>query len=317
MKLQTSIPISPVIPQIDYDSNMLLLGSCFADHITKKLTYHKFRLSSNPFGILFHSEAIKELLWRSSELKSYTAEELFFLNDTWHSYDAHSDLNHSTKEATLQALNSALEATHKQISKSTHIIITLGTAWVYRHSQTDRIVANCHKVPQREFTKELLSVKRIIRSLEQIIDILKSANQKAIIIFTVSPVRHLKDGFVENARSKAHLVSAVHQLIDGEQYFYFPAYEIIMDELRDYRYYNKDMVHPSEVAIDYIWERFKDVWIKESAFGIMKEVDHIQKGLLHRPFNPQSDKHKQFLKELQSKIAAIQETYPFMEFESV
>ena len=316
MKLQTTIPLSPIIPQIGYDSRMLLLGSCFAEHIAGKLNYHKFQIYSNPFGILFHPQAIKEFLLRSARLNKYTEQELFFLNDAWHCYDAHSDLSNSAKEAALKGLNSALELTYQQINESTHVIITLGTAWVYRHKQTDHIVANCHKIPQGEFSKELLSVKKVIQNLEQIIDILRSANPEIVIVFTVSPVRHLKDGFVENTRSKSHLLTAVHQLIDNKQNFYFPAYEIVMDELRDYRFYDKDMVHPSAVAIDYIWERFKNVWIQESDYSTMAEVDHIQKGLRHRPFNPNSPKHKEFLKELQAKMATIQESYPFMEFES-
>jgi len=207
-------------------------------------------------------------------------------------------------------LNTAIAQTNNQLHNATHVIITLGTSWTYRHIETDEIVGNCHKVPQKKFLHELLSVEEIVTSLENICVLLKDLNPKITILFTVSPVRHLKDGFVENTQSKAHLISAIHQIIDKKNsLYYFPSYEIMMDDLRDYRFYSNDMVHPNETAINYIWEQFQKVWIHENTNSIQKEVDTIQKGLAHRPFNENSEQHQLFLKELQNKIELFKTNY--------
>ncbi len=315
MKLRTSIPLKSDFPQIGYTSNILLLGSCFAEHLASKLTYYKFQNTSNPFGILFNPVAIENLLYRSLERQRYMENELFYLNGLWHCFDAHSDLSRQSNKDTLDALNKALENTHEQVLEASHIVITLGTAWVYRHLESEHVVANCHKVPQKEFAKELLSVEEISKALGKIIDLIKTANKGATILFTVSPVRHLKDGFVENNRSKAHLISAIHSLVDGKAVKYFPSYELVMDELRDYRYYARDMVHPNELAVDYVWERFKEVWIDVHSLPIMEAVAQVQKGLEHRPIHPGSENHKEFIQNLELKIADLKSDYPHMDFE--
>ena len=314
MKLQTNIPLKRASSLIHYSSNIMLLGSCFAEHIAAKLNYHKFRILSNPFGILFHPGAIENLIKRALDKKHYTEEEVFEYNEKWQCYDAHSDLNREDAQSTVRTLNEALKSTNKQINKSTHFIITLGTAWVYRLKETGQIVANCHKVPQSKFSKELLSVNEIKASLENIVSKVKAINNDSVMIFTVSPVRHLKDGFVENTQSKSHLITAVHQLTDNKQLFYFPSYELMMDELRDYRFYDRDLIHPNETAIDYIWDKFKIVWIDEKDYAVMDKVEQIQKGLLHKPFNPNSEQHQQFITGLEKKVKDLQAIYPFMKF---
>ncbi len=318
MKLQTQIPLEKAGNQIGYGSQLLLLGSCFVENMGRKLDYFKFRQLQNPFGILFHPLAIENLMGRAILKKSYSESDIFFRNERWHCFDAHSNLSDTSKENLLKKLNDALEATSSQIAKVSHIIITLGTAWVYRHTTSGNIVANCHKVPQREFSKELLAVDDIANGLERTIKHAQSINKDIQFVFTVSPVRHLKDGFIENQRSKAHLISAMHEVfktsvtpsaVEG----YFPSYEIMMDELRDYRFYDRDMIHPNQLAIDYIWEKFKQTWILEEAYATMEKVDDIQKGLQHRPFNPGSEQHRKFRKTLETKIATIRQEYPFME----
>ena len=325
MKLQTQVPLQTAHGQVDYLSQLFLLGSCFVENIGKKLDYYKFRSLQNPFGILFHPKAIENLLSKSIQVFNYTEEDVFYHNERWHCFDAHSDLSDVSKEELLRKLNDGLKDTRQQISISTHIVITLGTAWGYRKLESNAIVANCHKVPQKEFSKDLLSVENIVESLETIVDLIQSVNPTAQIIFTVSPVRHLKDGFVENQQSKAHLISAIGKVLSSRadlacrqagsrEKHYFPSYEIMMDELRDYRFYKSDMVHPNELAVDYIWEKFKSVWISKEAFSTMEKVEEIQRGMLHRPFNPKSEEHQKFLNSLHHKIADLQKEYSFIKF---
>jgi len=213
-------------------------------------------------------------------------------------------------------LNDLIESIHFQIIKSTHLIITLGTSWVYRNTETNEIVANCHKIPQKQFTKELLSVEVVKESLQSIIGLIASVNPNAKFIFTVSPVRHIKDGFVENNASKALLISAVYQIVNRQRskVNYFPSYEIMLDELRDYRFYAEDMLHPNQIAIDYIWMKFLETYIKEEEFNMMQQVGDVQKALQHRPFNPNSESHQQFLEKVKGKIAQIQIKLPHIRF---
>lgn len=314
MKLQTQIRLEKQSENlIDYNSNMLLLGSCFSENIGKKLDYFKFQNTQNPFGILFHPKAIEALIERAIHNNLYSEDDLFFHNEQWHCFDVHSKLSNPSKDALLKGLNFILEVTHQQIKQSSHIIITLGTSWVYRNIKDNAIVANCHKVPQKQFKKELMSVEDISKSLGNILGLIRSINYQATIIFTVSPVRHIKDGFIQNTKSKAHLITAIHQVIKNQS-FYFPSYEIMMDELRDYRFYNEDMIHPNQTAINYIWDKFKTVWISEECIRTMETVDSIQKGLHHKPFNPKSETHQKFLKNLEAKIAQLQSNFPHIVF---
>jgi lysophospholipase L1-like esterase len=316
MKLQTEIPLYPQQhDQIDYNSKILLLGSCFVENIGEKLDYFKFQNWLNPFGIVFHPAAIENLITNAINEKKYSEKDIFFHNEQWHCFEAHSKLSHSSKSDVLKTLNEQVKLTFQQIQESSHIIITLGTAWVYRYIESDEIVANCHKVQQKKFLKELLSVDEVSESVQSIVALIKSVNPSASIIFTVSPVRHLKDGFIENSQSKAHLITAVHQLVDPQyKVHYFPSYEIMMDELRDYRFYSEDMLHPNKTAIQYIWEKFQQSWIIHNSQNIMTEVDIIQKGLRHKPFNQNSKSHQKFLENLNVKIKHIQDIYSHFHF---
>ncbi|MCF6280284.1 MAG: GSCFA domain-containing protein [Flavobacteriaceae bacterium] len=314
MNFRTQIPITSTTlsnrSQINHKSKILLFGSCFTKNIGEKLNYFKFQNIINPFGILFHPKAIENSITNAINEKEYTKNDVFLHNERWHCFDAHSELSNSSKEELLLNLNSAVKLTNQQIFKSTHIIITLGTAWIYRFINNDKIVANCHKIPQKKILKEILSVDEIITSLESIISLVKSINPKVKIIFTVSPVRHLKDGFIENTQSKAHLLTAIHQVVEPRNHtHYFPSYEIMLDDLRDYRFYKRDMIHPNETAIEYIWQQFQNTWIDTNSYNLMNEIDTIQKGLSHRPFNENSTQHQEFLENLQLKINKIQEQY--------
>jgi lysophospholipase L1-like esterase len=316
MKLQTNISIKQQADNlIDYHSKILLLGSCFSENIGNKLSYFKFQSKQNPFGILFHPKAIENLISRAIKEELYTEKELTFNNERWHCFDAHSSLSAADKSALLTNLNSALIHTKKQLKGATHVFITLGTSWVYRSLETNAIVANCHKIPQDEFSKELLSVAEISKILEQLIALFKSINKTISVTFTVSPVRHLKDGFIENTRSKAHLIAGIHTVINSENNtYYFPSYEIVMDELREYRFYNEDMLHPNTTAINYIWEKFVSTWFSREAQETMQEVETIQKGISHRPFNEKSEQHQQFIKKLDIKKGTLLLRFPFLKF---
>ena len=309
MNFRTNIQLQKEENQIDYASKLLLIGSCFSENISKKLAYYKFDVASNPFGILFNPKAIETLIEHSLNEKVYTEKDIFLINERWHCFDAHSDLSASDKNELLQNLNNAVKSTNKRLKESSHTIITLGTSWIYKFIETNAIVGNCHKVPQKKFVKELLSVDEISASLKNICLHISEVNPTATIIFTVSPVRHIKDGFTENSLSKAYLITAIHETIRVYNGRYFPSFEMMMDDLRDYRFYNSDMVHPNETAVDYIWEQFKHVWIQENTFSIMKDVSIIQKGLAHKPFNQNSEQHQKFLTDLNQKTQDLENNY--------
>ncbi len=316
MLLQTNISFvkEPYNP-IHYESKVCLLGSCFSEHMGEKLLYYKFKTFQNPLGILFHPKAIENVILKAINQEVFTEADIFFLNERWHCFDAHSELSHPDKEIMLENLNKRLQETYTTLQEASHVIITLGTAWTYRHIETDALVANCHKVPQKKFLKEILSVDEVSESVENCVVLLKSINPKITVLFTVSPVRHLKDGFVENQRSKAHLLAGIHQHVSRRhQVHYFPSYELMLDELRDYRFYADDMIHPSALAVNYIWEKFQHAWISHESEKTMETVETIQKGLAHKPFNPDSAQHQKFLANLQAKIEQVQTEYPFMEF---
>ena len=320
MNFTTKINIPKNPNPIDYNSKIVSLGSCFAENMGSKFQYFKFQNVTNPFGIVFNPVSIERIIERVINNSLFTEKDSFFHNERWHCFDVHSDLSHSSKEELLKNLNQILIETKKQLKLATHIIITYGTSWVYRNIEKDAIVANCHKVPQKQFTKELLTVTTIQESIEKTICLIQSINPNCNFIFTVSPVRHLKDGFVENQVSKTHLITSVYHVLKESEIcnlktaIYFPSYEIMMDELRDYRFYAEDMLHPSQVAIDYIWERFKEATISETAYVAMEIVESIQKSLQHRPFNPNSESHQKFEANLQMKITKLVSQYSFMKF---
>lgn len=320
MQFRTPIPIPKSDYPIDYQSKVVSLGSCFAENMAEQFHYFKFQNSCNPFGIIFNPVSLEKIIKRGVEKDYFTEKDIFFHNDLWHCYEVHSELSHPDKDLFLTQLNALVVAFYLQISEASHVIITYGTAWVYRHIDSAKIVANCHKVPQKQFVKELLSAATIEKSIQNSIGFIQNINPDCRFIFTVSPVRHIKDGFAENTLSKSHLISAIHQVLEDsaicnlKSAIYFPSYEIMMDELRDYRFYAEDMLHPNTVAVDYIWQRFKETSISETAFAVMEEVGTIQKSLAHKPFNPNSESHLKFQSKLREKITKLESQYPFMKF---
>ena len=320
MKLQTNIPLAKQSENlIDYSANVLLLGSCFSENVGGRLEYYKFKNCINPFGILFHPLAIENLIEKAAGNHVYT-DQVFRHNEQWSCFEAHSKLDGKTKEDVLINLNEACQLTRKQLEMASHIIITYGTSWVYKHKETESYVANCHKIPQKAFQKELLSIEAIETSIQRTINAINKVNSNVQIIFTVSPVRHLKDGFNENSHSKAHLISAVGNFLNQNSTIknirptYFPSYEIMLDELRDYRFYKEDMVHPNKTAINYIFEKFAETWMHPNAFSTMKEVEYIQKAMNHKPFNPNSTSHQEFVDNLEKRIESLITQYQHITF---
>ena len=315
MKLTTPIKLSRQNPPINYSSKVLLLGSCFAQNMGAKLEYYKFQQCTNPFGILFHPVAIEKLITRAVNQTWFTSKDVFLQNEQWHCFLAHSKLSNTSEEDLISALNSALEKLRFSLLEASHVVFTFGTAWVYKHLEKDTIVANCHKVPQKEFVKQLLSPDDVSDVLLGIETKLRTINPTCSIINTVSPVRHIKDGLIANSRSKAHLIAGVQEIVSPEKLnYYFPSYEIMMDELRDYRYYKEDLIHPNQTAIHLIWEKFLSSWVASETFEIQKKIAVIQNGLLHIPFNENSKAHIHFKKDLETKISEIKEQLPWATF---
>lgn len=311
---RTIVPIHPNKAQIQFESKIVSFGSCFSLNMAKKLSYHKMRTVSNPFGILFHPLAIEKVIRKSVKNELFTEKDFFFRDDKWLCFDLHSELSQPTLDSAVERANQQLIISQKALQSSDFIFITLGTAWVYTH-ETGKVVANCHKVPQQHFSKRLLSLLEIENSLQCIFQLVNIINPKIHCICTISPVRHLKDGFTENNISKSLLISSLHSVIKKSSHTsYFPAYEIMMDELRDYRFYADDMLHPSDVAIDYIWKRFTESYFSPDCLSILKEVDAIQKRLQHRPFNTNSKSFISFQEQLHKKITLLKKRFPFVEF---
>jgi hypothetical protein len=314
MDFRTPVTIARETNTIGYGQKTVFLGSCFANHMGRKFEYYQLPSSTNPLGISFQPTALVRLLERAVEEKPFSEADLICNNGVWNSLEVHSSLGSLAAETTLENLNHGLQSLRDNLKQATHLVVTLGTAWIYRYLETEQLVANCHKIPQRQFSKELLSPAEVTQSLESLYELAKTLNPKLRLVLTVSPVRHRKDGMVENQRSKSHLFAGLAPVLERPDVKYFPAYELMMDELRDYRYYERDMVHPNPLAIDYIWERFKQTWITETDWKTMETVAKIRKGLAHKPFNPESAGHLAFLNKLREDVANMVNQYPHMNF---
>lgn len=301
MKFRTEITPKPWAEKIGYDDTILSLGSCFADNIATKLAERKFRVVASPTGILFNPASIASAVERMANGRAPQSEELVEVAGRWLSYDFHSSISGENSASALNAMHSAIAVGNKALTASNYIIITLGTAWVYRLKSSGKVVANCHKQPHGNFSRELLSVAEVVAALESIIRATKSR-----IIFTVSPVRHLGEGAEDNSLSKAILRVAVDRVCreHSDRAIYFPSYELMLDDLRDYRFYSDDLVHPTKFAVEYIAEKFFEAALSDEAKRLMPRVLQITRAASHRPTNPASDEHKRFCQE---QLSAIEE----------
>lgn len=281
---------------IEHNQTIVTMGSCFADMIGERLQNYKFNVVANPFGTTFNPISIFQLLSISIEQKFNPFPTS--LGEVWYDHQFHSEISALSAKELHNISNERIATTTKALARASCLIITLGTAWVYRHVESNTIVNNCHKQSGRFFKKELLSVKHILEDFEVLYSKLKEFNPNIKIIFTVSPVRHIKDTLQLNSVSKSILISATHYICEQhEDCFYFPAYEIQMDDLRDYRYYAEDMIHPSVQAEKYIWNKLVPWVFTPTVLDAMNEWDQLQKLLHHTPYHPTSAAHQQFLQQ--------------------
>ena len=314
MQFRTPVKINRREFGLSHFTSTLMLGSCFTENIGRKLQYYKFPVMTNPFGVLYNPHSIKNAAETLTGKQHFSEELIGEHNNKWFSFYHDTSYSAANKKALIEKIESAKNEAAEFLKKTSLLIITFGTGWAFRHIDKNIIVANCHKLPSRDFHRELLSPENIIANYKELINEIYRINPKVQIIFTVSPIRHWRDGAVKNQLSKASLIYSIHKII--EQYpkiDYFPSYEIVMDELRDYRFYAKDMIHLNETAIDYIWERFAETYITENSFRLMSEVEKIQKAKSHRPFNPKSTEYQNFLYEQIKKTKQLADKYPVLD----
>lgn len=313
MKFTTEVEITETDFKLNYSSVGVVVGSCFAQNIGEKLSQNRFKVVKNPCGASYNPLSVYRTFELITGRAEFTEDCVVASGDQFISFDHSTQFSKPTRKEAFSDISASLTHAGEVFSNSTYIIITLGTAWVYRLRDTGQVVNNCHKLPPNQFTRSLLTVSEIVEQLRKLLS--WSEFQGKHVIFTVSPVRHIKETLHGNQISKATLLLAVNQLVqEFRNVEYFPAYEIVTDELRDYRYYAEDMVHPSTTAIDYIWERFLEWCLDADDEPIMKKVFKINAGLSHRPLRADSDEYRRFRAKLNEDIRDITEKYPNIVF---
>ena len=307
MKLRTEIEISTKFPKIGYGSKIMFFGSCFAESIGAKFINSGFDINLNPFGIIYNPASIKENIDLLIAEKYLTENDLHFSNNLWFSYNHHGKFSNLDKNICLRTINDSIKFSSDYIKNTDYIFFTFGTSWVYKLVESDEVVANCHKQPAKIFKRYRLSVEEIVKSYNSLIAEIKTINKDVKFVFTVSPVRHWKDGANGNQLSKSILLLAIDEIVNNsEDSFYFPSYEIVIDELRDYRFYTDDMLHISNVAVDYIWSRFKASFFNEETQNLSLQIKKLNKALNHKPSDNRDDEYLKFLDSNISKIENIE-----------
>jgi GSCFA family len=311
----TPLSIAVSSKQIKYPQKIVLTGSCFTEHIGNQLSEMKLDVLQNPNGILFDPLSVAHSLISYIEPRYYTAEDLFYHQELWQSWKHHGQFSHTAQIETLDAINQSQKKAHLYLKQADWLIITLGSSFSYKLKETNMPVANCHRTPGDWFIKRLLPIEEILAAMDETIHRLLDFNPSLQIIFTISPVRHIRDGVVENNRSKARLIEAVHQLVNKfTSAVYFPAYEIVIDVLRDYRFYDKDLVHPNYSATGYVLEKFMECYLDPGSRELAEEVRKIAISYRHRPLHPDTSAHRRFLKDQYDKALGLAEKYPFLDF---
>lgn len=317
MDFRTVAELPIALPPVTHAGRILFMGSCFAENIGQLLSENKFQVDVNPFGILYNPLSNLAAWVDILKGEAYKEEDLFFYNGLWHSPMHHGSFSASTPEETLEAINVRLLQAHQSVAELDWVMLTFGTAYVYEWSEGGQVVANCHKLPKSNFDRRCLSVDEIVADYTQIIAETAERNPGLKWLFTVSPIRHVRDGMHANQLSKSILLLAIDRLqqLFPEKVFYFPSYEIVLDELRDYRFYADDMLHPSPLAIRYLWERFSETFFSSDAKQVMTAVEKIRQDLAHRPFHSESEAYQRFLEQIVLKIERLNGKYPYLDFQ--
>lgn len=313
-KFYTEVKVPEPGFRVGYQHSGMFVGSCFTENVGGKMQALRYPVDVNPFGIVYNPLSVVRTLERLIDKKLMEEEELFCFNGLWHSFLHHGRFSGGDKSTVLEQMNARIAASSAKLESADYLCITFGTAWIYCLASTGEVVANCHKLPADRFVRRRLEVTEITQAFEQLLSRIWALNPKVKIVFTVSPVRHWKDGPIENQRSKAVLLLAVEYLcrVFSERCVYFPAYEIVLDELRDYRFYASDMLHPSDVAVDYVWSKFEAAFIDEESRKLSEEVRKLIQARQHRPLNPESPEYKKFLLKMRNRIRDLQEKYSYL-----
>lgn len=316
MDFRTQIPVAPLPCKVGYEHKMLLVGSCFAASLAERLQHLKFAAMGNPFGVLYNPVSVAQSLLRMGEKRLLTASDLRCGNGLWFSHTHYSRFAHPDRNECLRRINESILRGAWGLRTADFLVVTLGASWVYRLRETGEVAACCHKMPDREFERCFLSPDETAATLCDMVRRVRIKNPSVHAIFTVSPIRHWKDGAHGNQLSKAALLLAVEQTLQKtENASYFPAYEIMHDELRDYRFYASDMLHPSEVAVEYIWEKFVQAAFSDSAKKTMAEVKQLLAAKAHRPLNADTPEHRNFLKAQQQNLLQLKQRLPHLDWE--
>jgi hypothetical protein len=318
MKLITEVELPAYPFQLDHGTAMLMMGSCFAEEIGRFLERYLFPVCINPFGVTYNPLSLLHGLKALTGKEAYAEADLDQHNGLWFSFDHYTKFSHPDREKALEGINLKFLEAKDFLARTSVLMITWGTAWVYRHGSTQRVVNNCHKIPAKEFTRMRLSSRQVIEAYEPMLDSLISQSPDIRILFTVSPVRHWKDGAHGNQLSKAVLLLAVESLRQSfpDHCYYFPSYEIVMDELRDYRYYANDMVHTNELATRYIWEKFSQVLIHQQSLDIIHDLEPLLRMRAHRPIRPEGPLHAQVVLRMKELRTKLNQKYPRLAWEN-
>lgn len=312
MDFRTTISIQKQ-NSINYQQRLLLMGSCFSENIGQKLIDAHLSCLSNPFGILYNPLSIAQALQRIVAQQPFEEQELFEHQGLYHSWAHHGSFSAGSKEETLTNINTHYQEAVSHLKQTDVLLITFGSSWVYEYQGVT--VANCHKVAEKNFTRRRLSVDEIVNTYTELIKTLSETNPQLRIIFSVSPIRYMRHGASENQTNKAILLLAVEQLVaQFDNAHYFPAYELVLDELRDYRFFAEDMIHPSKVAIDYVWERFVDTFFDKETQNLLPEIEKINKLMAHRPLHEKTPDYQKFITNKESHLAEFKKRYPTLIF---
>ncbi|HLY69498.1 MAG TPA: GSCFA domain-containing protein [Puia sp.] len=314
MNFMLDVQITSPEKKINYLDPVMLVGSCFTEHIGNNLQELKFQTFQNPSGILFDPQSVSSSIISYIHNKKYSEADLFYFNELWQCWNLHSMFSDTDKERCLQMINESHAKAHRFLKKSKWLILTLGSSFSYRLRENNQPVANCHRAPAQWFDKHLMTIEEINSAFDSCIHQLFQLNPDIRIILTVSPVRHIRDGVIDNNRSKARLIECIHHLVNKfAKIYYFPAYELVIDVLRDHRFYDIDMVHPNYQATEFVLQKFVQHYVDDESTSLMEEIRKVIIARKHKAFNPATRAHKKFLQDQFDKVTSLKAKHAFLD----